>query len=107
MTSVVAASPIIDEESYLGYALVLQGITPVTNDRFVYPTESGNFSIAANGKISALSAGTRVLYLWSTATGIITLVNLAVTEKMISGSGNLTSFGLTSSGLTSSGLTSH
>ena len=107
MTSVVAASPIIDEESYFGYALVLQGITPVTNDRFVYPTESGNFSIAADGKIRATTAGTRVLYLWSTATGIITLVNLPVTEEMISGAGNLTSTGLTSSGLTSSGLTSH
>ena len=80
MTSVVATSPIIDEESYLGYAMMLQGKTPVTNDKFVYPTEGGNFTISSNGKITCLGAGMRVLWHWSVSDSVMTRMEVTIND---------------------------
>jgi hypothetical protein len=78
MASVVIASPVTDDNTYPGYWLNEAGVPPANNDRFVYPTESGNFSIGADGKITAATAGTRVIYIWRTATQIMTTINLTV-----------------------------
>jgi hypothetical protein len=78
MASVVIASPVTDDSTYPGYWLNEAGVPPNNNDRFVYPTESGDFTIAPDGKITTGTPGTRVIYIWRTATKIMTVINLTV-----------------------------
>lgn len=101
MTSVILASPNTTDDTYVTYYIP----TASNGDRIVYPTESGDFAVAADGKVTCVAAGVRVLWHWNSADSIMTLLNVTVNDAgdVVAG---LTSSGLTSSGLTSAGLTS-
>jgi len=102
MTSVVIASPITADSTYIGSVYTL-----ANGDRWVYPTLGGDFFIDADGKINALNAGTYVCWHWRVSDGVMTQVTLNISEAgAIVSAGGLTSSGLTSPGFTSSGLTS-
>ena len=95
MASVVIASPITADSTYIGSAYTL-----ANGDRWVYPTLGGDFFVDVDGKINALNAGTYVCWHWNHTTQVMTQLNITVNEA-----GQVTSFGLTSAGLTSIGLT--
>lgn len=95
-TSVVLASPNTTDNTYVTYYIP----TASNGDRIVYPTESGDFAVSADGKITCVEAGVRVLWHWNSSDSIMTRLNITVNEA-----GQVTSFGLTSAGLTSIGLT--
>jgi len=104
MSSVVIVNPETIDNTYL-----TEAIAGITNpDRIVFPTEGGDFSIAADGKITCASAGARVLWWWKSSTQVMTQLNVTVNEAggVVSASRGLTSAGLTSSGLTNAGQTS-
>jgi len=102
MTSVVIVNPETIDNTYL-----TEAIAGIANpDRIVFPTEGGDFSIAADGKITCATAGARVLWWWDASSGVMTQLNVTINEVGAIVSAGLTSSGLTSSGLTRVGLTS-
>jgi len=102
MSSVVIVNPETIDNTYL-----TEAIAGIANpDRIVFPTEGGDFSIAANGKITCATAGARVLWWWKASSGVMTQLNVTINEVGAIVSAGLTSAGLTSSGLTRVGLTS-
>jgi len=102
MSSVVIVNPETIDNTYL-----TEAIAGIANpDRIVFPTEGGDFSIAANGKITCATAGARVLWWWKASSGVMTQLNVTINEVGAIVSAGLTSAGLTSAGLTNAGLTS-
>jgi len=100
MASVVIVNPETIDNTYL-----TEAIAGITNpDRIVFPTEGGNFAIAADGKITTLTAGLRVLWWWKASSGVMTQLNVTINEVGAIVSAGLTSAGLTRVGLTSAGL---
>ena len=75
MTSVVIASPITTDPTYIGNVYTL-----ADDDRWVYPTLDGDFFVDADGKINALNAGTYVCWHWREVDSIMTQVTLNISE---------------------------
>lgn len=76
MASVVIASPVTDDSTYIGSVYTLED-----DDRWVYPTLGGDFFVDADGKINALNAGTYVCWHWRASDSVMTQVTLVVTES--------------------------
>lgn len=100
--SVVVASAPSDDPNRVGYYITL-----TDGDLLIYPTESGDFELFADGAVSAMTTGLRVCWHWKESNGLLTQLNLTVNDagEIISGSTGLTSRGLTVSGLTVRGMT--
>lgn len=75
MTSVVIASPVTDDPTYIGSVYTL-----ANGDRLVYPTLGGDFFVDADGKINALNAGTYVCWHWRVSDSVMTQVTLNISE---------------------------
>lgn len=75
MASVVIASPITADSTYIGSVYTL-----ADDDRWVYPTMGGDFFVDADGKINALNAGTYVCWHWRASDGVMTQVTLNISE---------------------------
>jgi hypothetical protein len=99
MDAVTISSAVDDDDTYIGYHTALSD-----GFKIVFPTESGNFSVSADGKVTA-TAGTRECWKWNSSTGVMSLLNVTVNDAGMTVTIGLTASALTASSLTSSGLT--
>lgn len=72
------ASAISNNSRYLGYYLTLND-----GDKVIFPSESGDFVVYANGEVEAVETGVRQLWHWNNATDVMTLLNVTVNEAGI------------------------
>jgi hypothetical protein len=76
--SVVISGAIDNDSTYIGYHYILND-----SDRLIYPSEGGEFSVVADGGVTASVTGTRVVWHWNNSTEMMTQLNITVNESGI------------------------
>ncbi len=103
-TPITVASPVNDDDRYLGYWMIdIFGVTPVNGDKFYGIDADVTWAADTGGSAVGLPVTTPVTY-WDASTGIAYNLMVTVNPDGVVSAGGLSVSGLSVSGLSVSGL---
>lgn len=104
-TPITVASPVNDDDRYLGYWMIdIFGITPVNGDKFYGIDADVTWTADTGGSATGLPVTTPVTY-WDASTGIVYLLMVTVNPDGVVNAVGLVARGLTAEGLVMRAMT--